>query len=478
MGKGTKIISDLRSFFSKSENNKAIDSIMSVMDRIHIRPSQIGPVKKDNCKMSNWQILQLLMQFPFFSVKNASKFPNSALGKLFVCEKDMFYRFINDGNVNWRTILWSISGHLIRQIEKFSNASSKRPRCLILDDTDAPKRGKKTEFIGRIYSHVVHKSILGFKCLTLLYTDGISQSFVDFSLHGEEGKNADKKQGLTKEERNARMSNDYSGKAVEERSKEYFMKKTDKAIEMVKMAILKGYRFDYLLMDSWFTNSKFVRLITSRHIPCHLLGMIKLGNTTYETRFGRLNATQIIKRLQKEGLCKYSQVLRCTYCTIDVKYAGTTVRLFLCKRGRKGSWNGLLTTDLSLKFLNAYRIYSMRWSTEVAYHDCKTLLNMGKCQSRYFSAQIASFTLTMIQYNILSAVKRFESYETIGGLFNDVIGGTLEMSVVDRIWELVKEVVLEIAEVVSADAEELLSAIVEENPKFHKFYVPYNINAA
>ena len=161
-----------------------------------------------------------------------------------------------------------------------------------------------------------------------------------------------------------------------------------------------------------------------------------------------------------------------------MKYAGTTVRLFFCKRGRKGSWNGLLTTDLSLKFLTAYRTYSMRWSIEVAYHDCKTLLNMGKCQSRYFSAQIASFTLTMIQYNILSAVKRFESYETIGGLFDEAIGGTLEMSVVDRIWELVKEVVLEIAEIVSADAEELLSAIVEENPKFHKFYVLYNINAA
>lgn len=85
MGKGTKIISDLRSFFSKSENNKAIDSIMSVMDRIHIRPSQIGPVKKDNCKMSNWQILQLLMLFPFFSVKNASKFQTQRWGSyLFV----------------------------------------------------------------------------------------------------------------------------------------------------------------------------------------------------------------------------------------------------------------------------------------------------------------------------------------------------------------------------------------------------------
>ena len=34
--------------------------------------------------------------------------------------------------------------------------------------------------------------------------------------------------------------------------------------------------------------------------------------------------------------------------------------------------------------------------TEVAYKDCKTLLNLGKCQSVHFAAQIASLTLTMM----------------------------------------------------------------------------------
>ena len=61
----------------------------------------------------------------------------------------------------------------------------------------------------------------------------------------------------------------------------------------------------------------------------------------------------------------------------------------------------------------------MRWTTEVAYHDCKQLLDFGKCQSVHFSAQIASFTLTMMQYNILCTVKRFEAYETIGALFRE-----------------------------------------------------------
>lgn len=68
-------------------------------------------------------------------------------------------------------------------------------QCLNVDDTDLPKTGFKTEMIGRIYSHVHHRSILGFKGLFLCHTDGKTQNMLDFSLHGEESKNPEKKQG-------------------------------------------------------------------------------------------------------------------------------------------------------------------------------------------------------------------------------------------------------------------------------------------
>ena len=154
-------------------------------------------------------------------------------------------------------------------------------------------------------------------------------------------------------------------------------------------------------------------------------------------------------------------------------FAGTTVRLFFSKRGRNGHRNGLLTTDLSLSFLKAYRTYA----TEVAYHDCKQLLDFGRCQSVHFSAQIASFTLTMMQYNILCTVKRFEAYETVGELFREATAGTLELSASDRIWELILDTILEIAEMISADASELLSAVIDANPKFHKLYQMYKLVA-
>ena len=46
MSKDTKNISDLRSFFAKNDDNRAIKCIMGVMEHINIRSSQIGVEKK------------------------------------------------------------------------------------------------------------------------------------------------------------------------------------------------------------------------------------------------------------------------------------------------------------------------------------------------------------------------------------------------------------------------------------------------
>lgn len=82
-----------------------------------------------------------------------------------------------------------------------------------------------------------------------------------------------------------------------------------------------------------------------------------------------------------------------------------------------------------------------------------------------------------MQYNILCTVKRFESYETIGGLFADA-ADSLELSVTDKIWRMILDTILEIAALVSADAGELLSALVDDNPKLRKLYKMYKLNVA
>lgn len=72
-----------------------------------------------------------------------------------------------------------------------------------------------------------------------------------------------------------------------------------------------------------------------------------------------------------------------------------------------------------------------------------------------------------MQYNILSHIKRFEAYETIGGLFDRTVNGAMELSVTERIWELILQIVAVIAELFSADEEEIIRMIAYDNPKIN-----------
>ena len=114
-----------------------MNAIMRVMECINIRPEQIGTEKNENCKFTNVQVLNLLVLFPFFVVRNAYRYSGSSLSRLFCCEKDMFYRFMNDGNIKWRKLLYTTNLQLLRKISRSTEAEHDKPVCLIIDDTDA-----------------------------------------------------------------------------------------------------------------------------------------------------------------------------------------------------------------------------------------------------------------------------------------------------------------------------------------------------
>lgn len=462
MNKNRQIISELKDYFQHSDAGKAIKSITTVMESITIQSKVVGPVKKPNCKFTFVQVFRLLVLFPFFSVKNASKYADSALGKMFSCQKDMFYRMMNDGSVDWRRILYSINRQLIGIISRKAEAKDS-VRCLIIDDSDLPKYGKKAEGLGMVFSHTAMKCILGFKAMFLCYTDGKTQLMLDGTIQAETGKNRNRPQGMTAAQRKAQYKKQRNeGDKVNVRKSEMLESKIANAIKMLRRAIMEGIRFDYLLVDSWFPCAELLHFIKSRHFNCHLLGMIKMGKTKYDTAIGNITAPEIIKKLIHQKAIKYSRSIGYHYASIKAVYDGMDVQLFFYRKGQ-GSWNGLITTNMAIDAKEAFRLYSRRWVIEVAHKEMKGLLNLGKCQCVDFAGQIASISLCMIQYDLLCCVKRFESYETIGCLFEEVTKETVELSVAQRIWGLIVEVINVIAEFISCNPFELIENVINNN---------------
>ena len=90
-------------------------------------------------------------------------------------------------HIDWRKTLCYISVKLWNRILVCSDYKA-QDVCLILDDTDHEKTGRTIEKIGRVHSHLAHKAVLGFKCLCMAVTDGVSQILLDFDIIGEKGK--------------------------------------------------------------------------------------------------------------------------------------------------------------------------------------------------------------------------------------------------------------------------------------------------
>lgn len=478
--KVTDFLSEISVFFKKNDAHNAMYSIMDVMKWLKMTESSLfGMKSKCNTVYPLLQVFQTLLLYPCFMIRNPYHFHDSSLSHFLGCKKDVFYRFMSNPKIDWRKLVYHLNMQLWSKI-KIRSEHKEGTTCLIVDDTDYPKTGRRIEYIGRVHSHVQNKCILGFKALFLAITDGTSQMILDFALLGEKGKSGNF--GMSVKELRERFTKEHDGQeALQERINEYTANKINLMIAMITRAISKGVKFRYVLADSWFACKDIIRFIRSRHMNCDYLGMIKVGEngrTKYHFERKDYTAPALIKVLSKRKQHKYSRKLRCYYIVADVIFAETKVRLFFVKRSKNGAWNGLITTNTNLDFFEAYRIYSQRWSLEVVFKEAKGLLGLGKCQANNFASQIAATSMNALQYNILSVVKRFAAYETIGKLFETVSKDSLELSVVDRIWGAIQELVIAIANLFGLTDEDIYDAMINRTDEMNHICDIYKLKLA
>ena len=311
-------------------------------------------------------------------------------------------------------------------------------KCLILDDSSLPKTGRYIEKVSRIWDHVLNRCILGYKLLVMGYWDGLSFIPLDFSLHRERGKNADKPFGLKKKEyRNQYRKKRKQGTHSWDRTKEADATKIDSALKMFWRAISQGIRIDYVLMDSWFTCDAFIRAVRKvKKQTVHLIGMYKTPKTRFNYLGQMLTYSQIRNKLGKIKRCRK---LRLHYKEALVNYNGTPIKMFFSRQGKNGKWRVFVTTDTELTFIKMIETYQIRWTIEVFFKEAKQLLGLGRCQSSDFDAQIADTTITMIQHVLLTLKYRFEHYETKGALFKHLREGIIQTRLSERLWGLFVE---------------------------------------
>lgn len=388
-----------------------------------------------------WDIIKLLMIMPFGNIQSVNSLYNSKFAPDTQGKKDVYYRLLSNQRINWRNILLLFVKQYLKLDAKFS-APTDQTTCLIFDDTEIVKTGKTIEGASKIHSHITKNFIFGYKLLVAGYWNGSVFIPLDFSFHREH-KNSKRKYGLTsKEYRNQKKTKREKGSPVMKRFKELNYKKNDVIIQMFKRINQRRIFVDYILIDSWFTTITLLNKLLIVNSKVNIIGMYK-----YNSKVTIDNKERTIKQLRKsKNGIKRSRKTGFYYMSFVGEIDGLTVKVFLSRKGKRGAWHTVISTDTSLSFNRMIEIYNIRWSIEVFFKEVKQLLRLGKSQSVNFDVQVAQTTITMMQYLLISLKYRTEAYETINGLFKDVKQNFIEYKLNERIMSVIIEIlaVLEI----------------------------------
>ena len=419
--------------------------------------------------ISSLLLIKILISFPFIEQRSVHGFISSYWNRFAGFGKDVYYRLKNNPGINWRVLLTGVAkqvSDILSEKGITTNISATATRAFVFDDTTIAKTGYAIEGVSRIWNHVIHKSILGYQLLVMGLYDGSMFIPINFSFHRERGKNKKNIFGLKPRhyKKQYKKKRDKSSFGAE-RKKELDVTKIAAVVRMIKYAVKKDITADYVLTDSWFSCWEVVK--TSIENGLKFIGMFSKAKTLFTYNNKELTYKEI-RRLNKKHI-KRSKRFNLYYIRSVVDWKGQKVVLYFTRRGKRGNWKTILSTDLKLNFNETVEIYQIRWSIEVFFKESKQMLGLGKSQSNDFDAQIADTTIVMIQYIFLALRNRIDRYESLGKLFEGTKADIIESRLQERLIALLIAILDVIATLFEQlDEQDIIEKVINDEQAFEK----------
>ena len=238
-----------------------------------------------------------------------------------------------------------------------------------------------------------------------------------------------------------------------------------------------GVKTRHILFDSWFSSRKLLeKLIDMDFRPICMVKEWKGAYFTYEMKSVTIRQlyAQVKERLsferKKEG--RLGSVL--VGLGTDEKGRARLGRIiFVRKRGKGRAWLALLNTDTSITDAEAVRLYGVRWSIEVFFKVCKSVLKLAKeYQVRSYDALVGQASLVMLRYTMLSYENRTSrDARTHGGFFRDLCEELADLTFIEAIkllFSLLKTVASKMT-LTAEKLEELFKEFMADLPALLRF---------
>ena len=319
--------------------------------------------------------------------------------------KNTFYRFLNSTKTNWLKFTTLLSKAVADTIEPLTG--SDRINTFVVDDSLFERTScKKTELGSKVFDHASMRYTKGYRLMTLGWTDGNTFLPINSSLLA-----SSKTSNLIGPQQH------YDGRSLAgQRRKLAQMKGTSVMVELLKTALNAGYKADYVLYDSWFSNP--AQLVAVKNLGLDSIAMIKKSSRIRYEYEGQMLS---IKKIY--GICKKRRGRSRYLLSVNVM-VGKNQKIpakIVCVRNKqnKKDWIAFICTNPDLSEEEIIRIYGKRWQIEVFFKTCKSYLNLvGECHSLSYDALTAHVAIVFARYMMLALEQRKDQdHRTLGEIF-------------------------------------------------------------
>ena len=371
--------------------------------------------------------------------------------------KNTFYRFLNSTKTNWLKFTTLLSKAVADTIEPLTG--SDRINTFVVDDSLFERTScKKTELGSKVFDHASMRYTKGYRLMTLGWTDGNTFLPINSSLLA-----SSKTSNLIGPQQH------HDGRSLAgQRRKLAQMKGTSVMVELLKTALNAGYKADYVLYDSWFSNP--AQLVAVKNLGLNSIAMIKKSSRIRYEYEGQMLS---IKKIY--GICKKRRGRSRYLLSVNVMI-GKDQKIpakIVCVRNKqnKKDWIAFICTNPDLSEEEIIRIYGKRWQIEVFFKTCKSYLNLvGECHSLSYDALTAHVAIVFARYMMLALEQRKdEDHRTLGEIFFFLTDELADITFGESLQIILKamfEGIYTVFQVTEAQIDAFIDIFVDRLPNF------------
>jgi hypothetical protein len=383
--------------------------------------------------------------------------------------KDVAYRYLDRGNVNWERSVFLTADAVIPEIEKLT--SDERRNALVFDDTPQYRdRSSKVEMLALCHDHSKkgnNKYYKGHTLLTMGWTDGVSFIPVDYRVRSA----SDSKNMI----HGSNVSEDNRTLATRRR-KDAVTPKPALVLDMLRNVAGTSADADYVMFDSWFSNPALI--IPICEMGYSVVARLKNNNTKYLFEDEKLSLKEIFAKCKKRpGRSRY--LLSVTVEVIHEKLGSVPAKIvFVRNKNKRNEWIALISTDLALNEEESIALYGKRWDIEVFFKLCKSVLLLGKeFQCRSFDSTCALVAIVFIRYIKLALDNRENRDDrSLGELFISCCKELEDISFVQAFALLIQyfsHFLNNTFSLADNDIEQALNLFINDLPSFFRHRLPF-----